>query len=147
MRLTLSVTIAKSTTVFRFSHRIRVSLLFLFLCVSYVPCSHADGTRISGAIPAQWCQDQKFVCTKNAYHNFWAVSVPPEKSCLPSECSVSQWCGISTRCGDVNHCMGAKCGDVESNSRCVNAEDGSDFICICGPGYTGGGLGKLCEGL
>ena len=132
---------------FWFSHCIRVSLLFSFLCVSYAPRSHADGTRISGAIPAQWCQDQKFVCTKSNVHNFWSVGLPPENSCLPSECSVSQWCGISTRCGDVSHCVGVTCGAAESKSRCVNAKDGSDFICICGPGYTGGGLGKLCKGL
>lgn len=108
--------------------------------------SHADDTRISGPIPVQWCQDVTFACTKDRLHDFYQVVVPPENACLPAECSVSQWCGLSTRCGDGNHCLDIKCGDIKSKSRCVNAKNGSTFSCICGPGYTGGGLGKLCEG-
>ena len=36
-----------------------VCLCVLFMYV-YVTYSHADHTRINGAIPAQWCQDRKY---------------------------------------------------------------------------------------
>ena len=112
----------------------------------YAPCSHAVATRISGPIPAEWCQDQNMVCNHDNLHDYYKIGVPPENACLPAKCSVSQWCGLSTRCGNVNYCVDVKCGDEQSKSRCVNAEDGTGYICICGPGYIGGGLGKPCEG-
>ena len=67
----------------------------------------------------------------------------PTTLCLPAAYSgIPRWCGIETRCSEVNHCRGITCGGEQS--RCSTSKAG--YTCSCGAGWRGGGLGATCIG-